>query len=242
MLVNIDKTGFTSGILYERIAPWARLKTFKNKEFLSSKDHFEQALYELYLASQKKKFMDYKDLREFYSPDGLLNHADIGIINASFHSVNYVPENVEEGGLRMGNDSLFVKINNGNPAFLEHHVLVAAPLKKYLKVDLGGSIVYHFNNNFLLENVAQGKQISKLIANFGTSSNYTLIENGNIVNEEISVQYDEPGPKLLEFTATFEDDTQIITQAGAVISIYTPQDPENYVGDYTIDATIPFQG
>ncbi len=27
MLVNIDKTDFTSGILYERITPWAKLKS-----------------------------------------------------------------------------------------------------------------------------------------------------------------------------------------------------------------------
>lgn len=242
MLVNIEKTGFTSGILYERVTPWARLKTFNDTTFVSGVDHFEQALYELYLASHKEKFMDYKDLRAFYSPDSLLNHVDIGIINASFHSVNYVPENVEEGGIRMGDDSLFVKIDNGKPAFLEQHVVVAAPLKKYLKVEQGGSIVYHFNSDFFFEDVAEGKHIMRLTANFGTSSNYTLIENGNVVNQEISVQYEESGPKLLKFTASFADDTQITAQAGAVISIFTARDPEGAIKNDSIFANIGFQG
>src|SRR5690606_12376505 len=97
-------------------------------------------------------------------------------------------------------------------------------------------------SDFFFEDVAEGKHIMRLTANFGTSSNYTLIENGNVVNQEISVQYEESGPKLLKFTASFADDTQITAQAGAVISIFTARDPEGAIKNDSIFANIGFQG
>lgn len=137
--------------------PWAGLKRFNDTTYVANTEYFEQALYELYLASGERKFLSYKQLRDLYAPDSLQNQVDIGVINASFHSVNYVEGNVEQGGLRITADSLFEKIENGNPAFLKHQVLIAAPLKKFLKVRQGESIIYHFHPDFLLENVAKGK-------------------------------------------------------------------------------------
>jgi len=55
MLVNIDKTNFTTNILYERTTPWSKLTIFNDSINVSTKAHFEQALHELYKSSNEKK-------------------------------------------------------------------------------------------------------------------------------------------------------------------------------------------
>jgi len=68
MLINIDKTTFTSGILYDRATPLAQLTVFNNAtKNISNIKHFEQALHELYKASNEKKFDFYKTFRKKYT-------------------------------------------------------------------------------------------------------------------------------------------------------------------------------
>jgi len=148
LLVNIDKTGFTSGVLYDRIFPWAQLNVFNDTVRIAHTKYFEQALLELYKASNEEKFLSHKALRHLYAPEREQNVVDIGVINAFFHTVNYNEENEEEGALRLVN-GLFEKIDNEEPAFLPAHVFIAAPLKQYLK---GDEIIYRFSNDFLLQN------------------------------------------------------------------------------------------
>ncbi len=241
MLVNIEKTTFTSDILYERVFPWAGLKRFNDTTFVSNTDHFEQALYELYIASNEQKFMSYKTLRNFYTPDSLQNQVDIGVLNVTFNSVNYVPEDEKLGGLSIGSDSLFVKLNNGNPAFLDHNVLIAAPLKKYLKMEQGSNIVFHFGPDFLFQDT-QGKNIVKLTANFDTSLDYTLISNGNIVKNLVPIEYSETGSKLLTITATFADNSQLTVSGTVHVKVISSPQTDPLVEDGFVHAGISFQG
>ena len=46
MLVNIDQRVFTSGVLYDRVFPWAQLDFFNDTIRPSHKKQFEQALLE----------------------------------------------------------------------------------------------------------------------------------------------------------------------------------------------------
>src|SRR5690625_702601 len=67
LLINIDKTAFTSGVLYERVFPWAQLDMFNDSVSVSHVKYFEQALLELYKASEEEKFMSHTALRELYA-------------------------------------------------------------------------------------------------------------------------------------------------------------------------------
>ncbi len=58
MLINIDKTNFTN-ILYERTTPWSRIDVFNDSINISTKKCFEQALHELYKASNEQIAFDY---------------------------------------------------------------------------------------------------------------------------------------------------------------------------------------
>jgi len=51
MLINIDKSSLTTDVLYERVFPFAKLAIFNDRINISNVKHFEQALSELYKAS-----------------------------------------------------------------------------------------------------------------------------------------------------------------------------------------------
>src|SRR5690554_441322 len=109
MLVNIDKSTFTSGILYDRTLPWAHLNAFNENDNLAKARQFEQALVDLYRASNNKKFISLEDFRKEYTGRNNPDIVDVGILNAIFHQINYKEYNENEGGLkRVGN--LFEKI------------------------------------------------------------------------------------------------------------------------------------
>lgn len=237
MLVHIDKTTFTSGILYDRVVPYARLRAFNDSTNVSGTKHLEQALHELYRASNKEKFFSYKYFRELYSSKNLSNQADIGVLNASFHTLNYFPDRTELGALRIV-DGLFEKIDNGKPPFLPQHVLVVSPTKVYLKTENGQPVIFNITNDFLIQET-QNKNIVQLTANFDTANNYTLIENGNVINQQISINYTGKGWKKLSFTAVFEDGSQMTVLSEVHVKILQSPPPADPI---RVCADIAFQG
>jgi len=237
LLSNIDKTTFTSGILYDRVVPWSGINTFNEKQNISALKHFEQALNELYKASNMQKFISHKSLRPLYITENIKNKVDIGIINASFHQVNYNLENENEGALRFNQDK-FEKINNNKQAFIESHVLIIAPLKEYL---VGNDIIYNFNNAFLLENT-NNKNIQSITANFDTQNDYTIFENGSFTQNTLQIHYNEEGYKILTFTTTFTDGTTKTTQGTLHVKFAQQLPPQPLIEDHDLHSTIPFQG
>ena len=241
MLINIDKTTFTSGILYDRVTPLAQLTVFNNiAKNVSNLKHFEQALHELYRASNKNKLDFYKNFRKKYTKKNKKAEVDVGIINASFHQLNYNPNNEEEGGLHLVNN-LFVSIDGKDP-FMPQHVLVIAPLKQYM---VGQEITYNFEKSFMFQETTTQK-ITSLTANFGTEQQYSIITDGKLKKQSIQITYNEGGYITLMFTAIFEDGTTKTTKSKLHVKFSATgqqrlmTDP--LVDSFTITSTIPFQG
>jgi hypothetical protein len=237
MLVDIDKTSFTSGVLYDRSGAWSNLTSFNSNDKLANKVLFEQALHDLYKASNQEKFIDYNTLREHYVADNIYSSVNIGVLNATYHWLNYNKENEQEGALKVQNDK-FEKINNTKPSFVENHTFMASPLKQYVR---GNTIKYLFDSTFLIEEVA-GKEIVELVANFDTNTDYTLMSNGNIITTEINITYASEGFKTLIFTATFADGTSKTTQAAVHSLLAYSQPSQPLIQDYNITATDPWLG
>ncbi len=236
LLVNIDLSGLTTEILYDRVIPLSRLEIFNDSLNMASTRYFEQALLELRKASLDQKFADYKLLRNQYSADSLINVVDIGILNASYQKLNYIETNESLGALRIS-DSLFEKIQNSEPIFHENHIFLVAPLKEYV---MGSSINFKFNPNFLLQETAN-KNLVSLTANFDTNTDYLVFENNHFVQTQIEIPYVEDGIKILTFTATFLDGSSKITQGMLHLKLPAPP-PGLLVDTDTIWGTIPWQG
>ncbi len=238
MLVNIDKSEFSTGILYNRTVPWANLSEFNENKNVSNAKYFEQALEELNRASNGEKLMPHLALRSRYTHDSIRNKVDIGIINATFDQLFYIEGKEEEGALRIA-DGKFEKIPNGKSAFIKKHAFIASPLKEYL---VGDEITYHFDNFFFMESYP-GKEIVKISANFDTSTDYVVFDNGQFIHETLQVRYGESGYKILTFTANFSDGTSQNTQAVLHVKLVEPQPTSDFpVENGVVDANIPFQG
>jgi len=240
MLVNIDKSTLTSGILYERVYPWAALTTFnESAENVSSVKHFEQALHELYRASNEQKFANYKEFRKKNVSKKQEHKVDIGILNASFQKLNYNQEDESMGGLRL-EENKFEQIEGKSP-FLDSHTFIVAPLKDYLR---GTMITYNFDSSFLFD-VASTKKLTSLTVNFGNKRTYLVYKEGVFVNKSIQIRYTETGYKTLISTAVFADGTQITTKGKLHVKLpnLTTMSTDNGTEDGVhVNTTLPFQG
>ncbi len=237
LLINIDKSTLTSNILYERVFSWAGLATFNDSLNVSNTSHFEQALNELYQASNREKFVSYKDYRSIYTDKKNYNTVDLGIINANFHQLNYIEEDEQEGALKIVDDK-FEKIDNGKPIFIPNEVLIISPLKQYL---IGENITYHFDNFFLIEE-NEYRSINNIVANFDTSNDYLIFENGNFTIQNLEINYSETGYKTLTFIVSFNDGSTKTTQAIIHSKQAALPPPADIDHRPPFTSTIPFQG
>ncbi|MEZ4874369.1 MAG: hypothetical protein R2793_02675 [Flavobacteriaceae bacterium] len=237
MLVHIDKSTFTTGILYDRVTPWSRLDIFNDSINVATVSAFEQSLLELYRASNDQKLMSHAAFREHYTDEKFQNVVDIGILNVLFNEVNYNETNENDGSLRVV-DSVFEKLNNSQPPFKKSHLFMASPLKKYA---VGDTIVFRFSQDLVLED-ALGATITNLTANFDTGQNYTIIENGAITTSNIPIIYSEEGNQTLTFQAIFGDGSSLTTQGVFNTRLPATTTQGYIIENYFIDATIPFQG
>ncbi|MDC9723189.1 MAG: hypothetical protein PSN34_10550 [Urechidicola sp.] len=238
LIKPLNKTDFKTNILYDRVVSIAKLTDFNNKKNESTLAHFEQALSELYRASKKSKFTSVTNFRKKFTSVVLKNSVDIGIINTTFNQLNYDEKENTKGALKLKKGKL-IPINN-KPLFLEKHLLVIAPLKKY---GVGQEITYNFKEAFLLQET--DTKIVTLTASFGTQKTYTIINNGKLLQQSIHIRYTESGHKTLQFTATFNDDTRKTTKGKLFITASNTslnRNPDDGIENGTITATIPFTG
>jgi hypothetical protein len=237
MLVDIDQTDFTTGILYDRTVPWANLSSFNLENRVSNVTHFEQALFELHKATLEQKFLSIEQLRGSYVSKNSKTIVDIGIINAEFNKINYIPEDEANGSIGILNDK-FEKLNNAKEPFLKNQVFIVSPLKKGV---LGPQVRFQFNEQLFFEEV-ENKQLISIVGNFETNEDYTIYSNNTFNNDFINVEYSDSGYKVLTFTAEFSDGTTITTQSSIYIGNLSHIAPLGGTVDGEINATIGFQG
>ncbi len=228
---SLDKSSLTSDILYNRVTSFAKLASYNTTENnTSNRKHFEQSFSELYRASKQEKLMTVEQLRNEYSFDK--NKVEIGILNTVFHTLNYNNEDESLNGVSLDTiQNKFLAIPN-KEIFIAHNKTIIAPLKSYAK---GENITYIFKNS-LIFNINPDKNIAQLTANFGAGVAYTIIQDGVLITNEITVNYSEQGNKELIFDIVYSDNTTLTTKA----SIYTSPEPEDE--PYSVTATIPFPG
>ena len=93
MLTNVNQSSVTSGIIYERVMPFANLYNYNQAFDTATLGYFEQALSELYRASNQQKFMPHTSLRLLYTDINQNSVVDIGIMNTQFSILNYNANN-----------------------------------------------------------------------------------------------------------------------------------------------------
>jgi len=248
MLREIDTTSLTSQTLYNRAIPFASLDIFNDSINISNAKHFEQALLELYNTSNHQKYISYQSVQTYNSDFNTItnyNGVDIGIINSKFQLLNYAENNLSESALRVVNDK-FERINEEKPIFYTKNVLIISPIKSNV---IGNSITYNFSNNFFFQSNSN-RTINSITANFDTSDDYIIFNNGSFTTTSISVNYQETGYKTLTFLVNFSDGTSLTTQSEIHVKRTPPPPPTGQTSllhwpnanTASEDYPIPFQG
>lgn len=207
MLSNLNTTQITSGILYDKSGQFENLFSYNLTENnMSSSDKFNEAMNELYLASDQTRFISNQELINRTATTTQTNTVDVGIINTSIQKLNFNEKYPNDGGLLFQNGK-FVVIPN-KPSFLTRKAFIVSPLKEIIS---GSNAVFKFSNNLLFNN---GTSVLKnLVVDFGNGVNVTVVSNGIILISQNTVTYSNSGSKFIKFVATFADNTSVTTYA-----------------------------
>ncbi|WP_084205813.1 T9SS type A sorting domain-containing protein [Psychroserpens mesophilus] len=220
MLVNVNQSSVTSGIIYERVTQFANLYNFNKANYSNSSDYkyFRQALNELHNASNHTRLISLQELENRIANTIQDNEVNIAILNSPFQILNYNYENQGEGGLVLNQTTeLFGQIPN-KPAFYSMQTTIVAPTRSIIK---GTNVTFKFNADLYLTNGGNG--IKTLTINFGTTTN-TIISDENLIPQNITVPYYSSGTKEFTCQITFNDNSTLTTK-GNFYFHYTPANP-----------------
>jgi hypothetical protein len=234
-LIQNDASLCKNNILYDRVFPMANLSIFNNQDTIKSSNynHFTRSLSELYEAS----IIPQTDVLSLQQIDDIAYHFEregqiqIGIINMDFSMIDTTSLNTENPKLRIVNQK-FERIESKDP-FIHKKALVIAPIAK--DIIYGENIVFEFGN-ILVQKAANS--IKELTAIFENNQIYTIYENGTLINDRITVNFQESGIKEIGFNVTFSDGTSLTTFSNFNIQV-TPPNAQGVVSFWSTD---PFQG
>ncbi|MCL2290437.1 MAG: alpha/beta hydrolase, partial [Bacteroidetes bacterium] len=219
---NISRVDASTGILYERVIPFARLQNYNSNIMsvdTSNSEHFIQAYFELYNAvfqpSAKLPF-ESDSLQSLSKKNSSI--VDIGILHYKFNAIDSA---VAYQKLYFDADSVLHE-NSAITAslYVERTAFVAAPLNK--RVDVG-TTTFRFNNLFRFDNT--GNPIVELFVDFDDGFGIRQITDSLII-----ISYMSYGTKNLRFEALLQNGDTLI--AYSTINCWSPDraNPKNKSG------------
>ncbi|MGN6494643.1 MAG: T9SS type A sorting domain-containing protein [Agriterribacter sp.] len=197
LLSPVSKTQITTGILYDRVAPFAGLHSFKSTD-TSFYLHFKQAYSELYHAAYnhaamaKAERIDTVSAAMYYTS----NVVPVGVLYYDFNLVDTLA--ITNNLFYKGADSLLHDVagRTGNPFKLKNITLATALASDTL--DYGnGSITFKYSSQLFMTN--KGVSITSIYADFG-SGNQNLTSGSNV-----TASFSGSGVKTIKFTITYSN-------------------------------------
>jgi hypothetical protein len=236
--------------LIDKVTTFANLINYNTTENNhSNSSHFKQALSELYRASDLSRFISLTELNNRTATTTSNNTVDVGILNTTFHKLNFNEENPSAGGVTFNQSTGKFSVISGRPSFIGKKITVIAPLKELIT---GNNFVFNFKNTLVLNNSTTA--IKTLVVDFADgNAASTVISNSTIVLPTKTVNYTTSGAKTLKFTLTYSDNSTLITYGYAYVNYESNMqtfttNPNGLVcyellkDKGTFISTIPYQG
>ncbi|MDR1793347.1 MAG: T9SS type A sorting domain-containing protein [Bacteroidales bacterium] len=204
LFANVNLSGVATGILYDRVVPFAGLKYFTRQNCdTSSYWHFVQAYSELQRASLTTNPylpLTVDSLKNLSS----LSVVPIGILNFDF---DYIDTNAyNTGRLYLGNDSLWYEnLSIGTTPFVTGQTIVMAPLRENLQ---GSSFTFTLNATTFFTN--RPAEFTNIAIDFDNGLGF---QNINLLNDSISVTYASSGEKKMCMRIVFSNGDTLYTYA-----------------------------
>jgi len=223
LMSELDSTKFKNNILYDKVYPLAKLKSFNQNAVkdTSNYKHFIQALHELHLASNKQSFISTNMLNQRTLAAKEQNQVLVGIINVDITTLkeDVLDENNPKVEIdETGQNNKLLEIINKDP-YKHIQSLVIAPLQSNTDITTGSGVTFNFLKAFMQKS---SNPIKDLSVDFGDGQLHPIIENRNFTHFTVSHDFPSEGTNTLKFTGSYQDGTGFITFARIDISIYPP--------------------
>ncbi|KRO66693.1 MAG: hypothetical protein ABR84_01615 [Cryomorphaceae bacterium BACL21 MAG-121220-bin10] len=223
-------------ILYDRVTPLAHLSGFNQGNNSGHPQLFEQAISELYHASNGQQLLSHKTLRNYYTPDSLTSRTKVGILNASFQELNLTKDGQPEAAFNLA-DTLLIPNNNGQSSFRQKHVFMATPMKRFV---VGPEVVFDWDPSLLVE-TTQGKRIASLWSDLGGNTPVLIYDQDTFIQNQLTQYFGQSGAHTMHFTAEFTDGSLQNTEA--IIHVKIPNNnTDPLIDNGRIWGQIPWQG
>lgn len=197
LLFPVSKSQITTGILYDRVMPFAGLHAFKSTD-TASYLYFFQAYSELYSAAYNNGVMmktaqiDTLSNAIYYTNNAI----PVGVLYYDFNLIDTLA--IANNLFYKGSDSLLHDVpgRTGNPFKLKTITVAAALSQDTLNYGTG-NITFKYTSQLFLTNKAV--TITSIYADFG-SGNQNLSSGNNV-----TVFYPTSGKKTIKFTITYSN-------------------------------------
>ncbi|MDD2550834.1 MAG: hypothetical protein PHD00_12165, partial [Bacteroidales bacterium] len=197
LLRFIDKDSISTGILYSRVVPFARLERFNQLHpDTSSYVHFIQAYSELKRASfgNSPFNMEVEQFRQAID-ESLNAHrsvVSIGVVACNFSVLDTLA--ISDGRISLERGALVPKVANHGDFFTTASVFVASPLvKSHISLD----VIFRISQQWIFSDAISS--IASLEVDFDDGLGYRAINA--LKGEDYSVSYPAAGEKVLRFRA-----------------------------------------
>ena len=184
---SLAKTSIAKKIIMERSGQFSGISEFHSQSNSADDSYFEQALTDVFIATNKQRYTDFEGLRSLTRNEKKTeNVVSIGILNTSYETINYNTEDPTDptNGFTYVEGVSLTPIQ-GRQQFTKHHTTVISPLKDFVKGDI---ITFKFDPNLLFSN---GKAIQMLRVDFGDGTYRNIISNGVLETAEINIPIEE---------------------------------------------------
>jgi hypothetical protein len=208
MLSNLDTSQINSGVLIDKVTSFSNLLNYNvSGNNAADAKLFNQALSELYHASDETRFINENEQKNRTRSTISNNSVDIGIINTTFQKLNFNEENQSLSGVIFNQASRRYEAVAGRESFISKKISIIAPLKEFIS---GSSFIFNFKNDLIFNNATT--TIKTLVVDFGDGNTAsTIISENIIVSPSKVINYTSSGAKTLKFTITYSDDSRLNT-------------------------------
>lgn len=229
----LDKSQIPTGILYDRVVPFANLPQFNPDHPLDTSDysHWKQAYYELYLSTYaNSSLLTLEQISAQAEAAVASGTIPIGILNYSYSSIDTGA--VHKNLLQVVNGKLNDVNGRSESPYDVKNTLVASALSGTVEV---GEVKFVFTNQFYLSN--RNLTVDYIVVDFGDGSGASVLYFG----DQKTVHYSASGTKNISYMLQFTNGSSVQGNSTLTVSSSAGPEPCNITAE-TITASVGFQG
>ena len=220
----LDKSLITSGLLGERGFLFTDMELFNGQtDSLISLSQWWQLYRQLYLASVSQRTIISPDRIKTVSNELLRREIiPIALMNLNYNQIK--PYALDSNLLVLSNGKLYDVLSRNESPYNNKHMFAAAVLKKRI---CHGLVTFRLDERFFINNVSNS--IASLEIDFDDGRGFRSFSQNGFSNNDITINYLEPGEKTVTVRVVFSDQTVLRSKTSFTIATTSNVVPDDSI-------------